>query len=243
MSRAYKIVTHDLRSPLRGGEPLWDGTLPRELPRVTLDRSDANCGSGWHYCESPADAAIIAGLWPDGRPARLFEVEPLGEHVTRGNKSRAEGLRILSELPISVAVEPLSEAFDDAHRDRMIREQLAWHAALARPRRSVAAVEAGLRGALDARSLNWQLRRFGDARDAWDARAAWAAWDARDAWDARAAWDAWAARDALTTVYASLMGWIDCRPDRHTVGIRTAYRNGLLLVLPTGPDELGWVMS
>ena len=231
MSRAYKIVTHDLRSPLRGGEPLWDGTLPRELPRVTLDRSDANCGSGWHYCESPADAAIIAGLWPDGRPARLFEVEPLGEHVTRGNKSRAEGLRILSELPISVAVEPLSEAFDDAHRDRMIREQLAWHAALARPRRSVAAVEAGLRGALDARSLNWQLRRFEDAWDAWAARDAWAAWDAR------------AARDALTTVYASLMGWIDCRPDRHTVGIRTAYRNGLLLVLPTGPDELGWVMS
>lgn len=228
---SYKIVTHDLRSPLRGGEPLWDGTLPRELPRVTLDRSDANCGSGWHYCESPADAAIIAGLWPDGRPARLFEVEPLGEHVTRGNKSRAEGLRILSELPISVAVEPLSEAFDDAHRDRMIREQLAWHAALARPRRSVAAVEAGLRGALDARSLNWQLRRFEDAR---------AARDAWDAWDARDAQDAW---DALTTVYASLMGWIDCRPDRHTVGIRTAYRNGLLLVLPTGPDELGWVMS
>ena len=238
MSRAYKIVTHDLRSPLRGGEPLWDGTLPRELPRVTLDRSDANCGSGWHYCESPADAAIIAGLWPDGRPARLFEVEPLGEHVTRGNKSRAEGLRILSELPISVAVEPLSEAFDDAHRDRMIREQLAWHAALARPRRSVAAVEAGLRGALDARSLNWQLRRFEDARDARDAWAARAARAARDAW---AAWDARAARDALTTVYASLMGWIDCRPDRHTVGIRTAYRNGLLLALPTGPDELGWV--
>ena len=40
--RGYKIFTADLCSPVQGGEPVWDGTLPFELPKVALDSSDAD---------------------------------------------------------------------------------------------------------------------------------------------------------------------------------------------------------
>ena len=44
----FKLITHDYRPPIQGGDPVWDGhTLPFQLPRVTLDTSDADCGSGW----------------------------------------------------------------------------------------------------------------------------------------------------------------------------------------------------
>jgi hypothetical protein len=133
---------------------------------------------------------------------------------------------------------------------------MAWHRALGRQGRDDATVEAGLRAALDARGLGkWIVRRYDFARDAWAARDARAAWDARDARAARAArdawaaWDAWAAgaardaRDALVTQYTVRRGWITASPDRHTVGIRDAHKNGLGIALPTGPNELGWAMD
>jgi hypothetical protein len=120
---------------------------------------------------------------------------------------------------------------------------------------------AWLGAALKARSLDWQLREFDtekaawaawDARDAWDAWAAWAAWAARDAraawdaWAARDAWDArdaWAAWDALTVSFAARSGWITHKHDLLSIGIRDAYRNGLAIAVPTGPNELGWAME
>jgi hypothetical protein len=38
-------------------------------------------------------------------------------------------------------------------------------------------------------------------------------------------------------------GWITTTPEAFTLGIRDSYRSGLELVLPTGPNELGWTME
>ena len=38
-------------------------------------------------------------------------------------------------------------------------------------------------------------------------------------------------------------GWIDYPTDLLTVGIREAYRHGLSIAIPTGPDEIGWEMA
>jgi hypothetical protein len=58
--------------------------------------------------------------------------------------------------------------------------------------------------------------------------------------DARAAWAAWA---ALTLTYASANAWVKHPANLLTVGIRDAYRSGLEIAVPTGPDELGWAMA
>jgi len=265
----YKVLTHDYRAPIRGGESLWDGgILPFTLPTVDLDKGAAECSYGWNFCGDLHTALRIGGLWPTGRPSVALAVASVGASVKRGDKLRAESLeliRIIPEDEIAAAIGILSQAFAP-HAEPMADEQRAWRAALARPRRDAAAVEQGLRAALGARGLDWKLKRFEAARAAWDAWAArdardpWAARDARDPWAARdwaarAAWDAWAARDArdawaawaaraaLTLGFASRQGWIKHEADLLTRGIRDAYSSGLDLVIPTGPSELGWAMT
>ncbi len=266
---AWKIFTHDLRAPIQGGKPIWVGAVPYDLPTVGLDTSEEECGEGWNCCESLSQAFRIAGLWPDGRPSRAFLVEPSADAVVRGNKIRSSGMRIVREATeeeILESVQELSQAFGP-HADHMVASQVEWRRALARPASDVAAVEAGLRQALEARGLSdWNLKRFDskkgiwgarDSRAAWAAWAAWEAWEARDSraawdawdtWDVRVAWDAWdtrdawAARDALIVEFAALQGLIDRDPQLLTVGIREAYGNGLGLVYPTGPKELGWCL-
>jgi hypothetical protein len=106
----------------------------------------------------------------------------------------------------------------------------------------------------------WEVKNAWDAQGAWipgDTRSAWAIRASMDAWatgDAIAAKNAWAARNiwaagaagdagaALSTFYAATMGWIDRPPELLTIGIREAYFNGLGIVMPTGPNELGWAM-
>jgi hypothetical protein len=66
----YKILTHDWRPPIQGGEPLCDGVLPVTLPTVALDTSDEECGAGYNYCGTLVEASRIAGWWGNGRPAR-----------------------------------------------------------------------------------------------------------------------------------------------------------------------------
>ena len=72
----WKVFTNNGRSPIQGGDPVWDGTLPYDLPPVRLDTSDAECAEGWNYCNSLAAALRISGLWPDGRPSLAVQVEP-----------------------------------------------------------------------------------------------------------------------------------------------------------------------
>ena len=233
MTLGYKLFAHDYRSPLQGGAPAWDGTYPFELPHRSLDRSDAECAAGWNFCRDIATAARIAGLWKDGRPRHVVKVETVGDWVERGDKLRADSLRILVSATEQTMARHLGRPFGE-HAARMGRSQVAWWKALHRPYRDEARVEKGLREALAARELDWELRRVRAASTAWDVWDAWAAWDAWDAWDARA---------ALTIEYAALEGWTNQSPDLLTTGIRDAYANGLALAALTAPNELSWAME
>jgi len=223
-------------------------TLPFELPKVTLDTSDRECAEGWNFCRDIGTAARIAGLWRNGWSRHILVGEPIGQVVERGDKLRAEGLRLVRRASERTIAEHLSAPFGP-HAARMGRSQVAWWKAFGSTERDAERIEAGLRAALDARGLGWELRRFEDARAARDAWDAWDAWDARvardawDAWDAWVAWDAWAAWAALTVEYAALMGWTNDDPDLLTTGIRDAYAAGLAVAVPTGENELGWAMK
>lgn len=95
---AYKVFTHDLRSPIQGGEPIWDGKLPFTLPARTVDTSGKDCAEGWNAARLPHVALQIAGLWGNGHPSRLFRVETDMEIVERGEKLRASTWDILGEI-------------------------------------------------------------------------------------------------------------------------------------------------
>ena len=252
----WKLLTHDYRPPIQGGEPIWDGTtLPFKLPRVKVNKGRAECAPGWNSVRDLAAGMRIAGLWPSGRPSAILVVEPTGTVVERGDKTRSSGLTILrraTDAEILDGLRTLSAPFGD-HAERMAQSQFAWYTALGRPAHDPAAVEHNLCTALTTRGLaDWTLHAFSAARAAWGARAAWAARDARDvraAWDARAAgaagaaWAAWTACAALTVEYAALAGWTDHDPLLLTTGLRDAYAHGLAVALPTGPEELGWAME
>ncbi|MGH2837340.1 MAG: hypothetical protein ACRDJY_03190, partial [Thermoleophilaceae bacterium] len=202
----FKVFTHDLRSPIQRGDPVWDGKVPHQLPEARLDTSNVECAAGWNFCRDLPTAMSITGFWPDGRPVRVAHIEAAPGWIERGSKCRASSLtvvRFAADDEILDAIESASARwFREEHAAAMAAEQWAWFTALRRPRRNVRDVERGLRAALKARGLDWKLRRYDAAWDAWDAWAARPAWAARDAWDAwdardaRDAWDAWAARDA-----------------------------------------------
>jgi hypothetical protein len=245
---AYKVTTYDLCPPIQGGAPIWDGDLPYQFPEVACDRSALECAPGWNACETPETALRIAGLWPDGRPSRVFEVEGV-DIVSAGDKLRASTwiiLRELAEDEIGEAIGRWSATWAGPVAAEMTRSQMAWRAALRRPERDEAAVEAGLRAALDRRGLgHWQLRRYESPHAARAARAAKDA--ARSAWDAGDARDAdfdaaGSARDALSVEHAALRGWISHPADLLTVGIREAYAHGLGAAVPVAPETLGWAM-
>ena len=228
MTTYYKLLAHDGSPPLQGGEPIWDTvTLPFELPKVTLDTSDRECAEGWNFCRDIGTAARIAGLWRNGWSRHILVGEPIGQVVERGDKLRAEGLRLVRRASERTIAEHLSAPFGP-HAARMGRSQVAWWKAFGSTERDAERIEAGLRAALDARGLGWELRRFEDARAARDARVA------------RVARVAWA---ALTVEYAALMGWTNDDPDLLTTGIRDAYAAGLAVAVPTGENELGWAMK
>jgi len=244
--KGFKVFTHDLRPPVRGGDPVWDGKLPFNLSPVEVDESDDGCGAGWNFVENIKSGLLIAGLWPNGRPSRVFEVavSENGRVIHRGNKYRTDRLEIVSEVgegPINDAIAEFSKKAFGAYADEMTQSQIAWREALGRPRMDEDKIQECLREALDVRGLkDWKLKRFEDAsaaRDAWDAWAARAAWDAWAAWAARAAWDARAANVLLFTAHSK---WVTVSPELLTSGIRDAYLNGLEIVIPTGEKELGW---
>ncbi len=265
----WKVFTSDLCPPVQGGDPVWGGNLPATLPTVALDRSSEECSHGWNYCDELSKALRIAGLWSNGRPSRAFLVEAAADAIERGDKRRASSLTLLreaTEVEIEAAIVQLSAPFGQFTAG-IVAEQMAWRAALARPRRDRAEIEKKLELALATRALPWTLKEFPTARDAWaarDARDAWDAWDARDAWAAWAAWDAWAAwaardawaawaaraaraardaRAALTWWYAASQQWVAGDPAKYAIGVRDAYANGCAIALPTGPNELGWAMD
>ena len=223
----YKCFTHRLCSPIQGGSPVWDGSLPFTTPSIAVDGGPRECSFGWNFCEAAEDALEIAGFWPDGWGVRLFRVEAT-DAITRGRKRRAASLSILEEASVEDGIRALSARWFGEHAEYMVGEQLAWHAALCRPDYDPKAALRGLRVALSERSLAWKPKRFSSCRDAWDA---WDAWDAR------------AARAALTHAYAATRRWIHAPAALLTSGLREAYGAGLGIALPTGAQELGWAMA
>ena len=252
---------------------VWDGSLPFDLPVTALDTSDQECSRGWNWVENLAAGFQIASLWPAGRPSIVVVGEPSDDVIRRLNKHRSSGgrlVRMATEDEIRGGVFDLSRVFGE-HQSAMVTEQLLWREALARPLRDQSVVIDQLSTALEARGLpDWGLREFPSARNmraAWDEGAAqdtvvaqaaviaWgmrnaramvaarAAWASRNDWFVWAAWDTWDTWVALTNYYAALTGWTDQRPDLLTVGLREAYRHGLGCLLPTGPNELGYVMA
>lgn len=168
----FKVLTHDYRSPLRVGEPIWDGvTLPYTLPSIQLDIGSELCGEGWHYCDRLSTAFLIAGLWRHGRPSTALVVEADESAIERDGKRRAAGLTIVAratEADIAMAIREISESFGD-YADEMARETLAWYTALGRPLYDVEKVVHGLTLALKTRGLAWKMRQFASAMDVWSA--------------------------------------------------------------------------
>jgi len=221
----WKVLTHDLRSPLQGGAPLFaDGALPITLPRTSLDTSSDECAAGWNYARDPESALRIGGFWPTGWPSRLFLVEAGPDAIKRGDKLRASVLtfvREATEEETRAAIERFSTVFG-AHAAAMAEEQCAWRRALGRPQHDAAVVERALAAALASRGLAWSLQRYDTA---------WAAW---------AAWAAWDAMDALRVAFSAFHGRIQPPPD--DVTIRDAYAAGLGVAVPVRPSVLGWAM-
>jgi len=206
------VLTHDYRSPAPEGAPVWDGKgLPHSFPAFCLETSRAEL-SGWNCAETLAVALGHGGLWPDGRPAAAFAVEPGPDLIRRvDSRCRASTLTLVrraTEAEVTTAVLDFSRRFG-VHGERLAAEQWAWYVALGRPERDPERVEVSLRHALAARGMgSWTLRRFEAPPDVWAARSAsvhtpdvWAAGLARDEWigaEGGAAWHArfaWAAGD------------------------------------------------
>lgn len=268
--KAYKIFTHDLRSPIQGGDPVWGGDLPYRLPEVEVDISLEDCSKGWYACLDLPTALKIGGLWPDGWSSRTYVVNTEDKITRREEKVKASWWDIERECTlkeISEAIYKLSKPFKK-HVKRMVKSQLVWREALRRPFYDPKKVEKGLYEALKIRELDWNLRKFDftnksqefeyanneiNAYNAWEGRIVRECWKgrdirvAKDAWDSwgawvKDAWDVWAVRDALTIEYSALRGWVKRDPTLLTVGLQGAYKHGLAIALPTGPKELGWAM-
>jgi hypothetical protein len=114
MITAFKCFTARLCPPIRGGDPVWDGTLPHQLPPVAVDDGQDECAAGWNACAEPHTALKIAGLWPDGWGVRLFEVETDSLVITRGDKLRAATWTITRECgaaEVAAAIRALSDGW------------------------------------------------------------------------------------------------------------------------------------
>lgn len=138
--RVYKVFTHDLRSPVVGGDPVWSGRLPYSLPKVPIARSEQICGAGWAACRTPTAAIQFAGLFPDGRPGRLFtglmdgEYAEVSDYTSPGvTKLRCESILLEQELPLQPVIEELAERTWTKFTGDMIQQVFEWMSALKRP--------------------------------------------------------------------------------------------------------------
>ena len=195
----YKILTHDWRPPVHGGEPLCDGLLPVTLPLVELDLGPKDCSKGYNYTGSLCDAAKIASFWPTGRPARCLIVSASDDAIQRQTKRRCSQLtleRLCTDSEIKQAMRDLVIDWAKVYTEALVQEQWLWYKALGRPHYDKGRVVELLQVALKTRGLDWTLREFASARGAREAWAAREARGARGAWAPREARGTWAARRA-----------------------------------------------
>ena len=120
--KGFKIFTHDLRPPIQGGAPVWNGKLPFEFPTVELDESTDECGAGWNFVKDIKTGLKIARLWPTGRPSRVFSVEATGKVVERCDKIRTDKLTVLAcaEMLLSMmSATAVSRSYPEARIEPM----------------------------------------------------------------------------------------------------------------------------
>jgi len=187
-----------------GGQPILreSARLPITLPAVDLDTTADPYGAGYHYSPSLAGAARTSGFWPNGRPARCVSVVA-SEDAVECKLSSDCGKSTLYEYPhdlfarydvkmrirrasaLTIAAVCTDNEIRKAMReivywsltaDELVEEQWAWYVALGRPSFEETKVVEGLHAALAHRQLDWTLRRFERAEDAWAARAGELAW-------------------------------------------------------------------
>jgi hypothetical protein len=96
--RYYRVFTYDLRSPIRSGDPVWDGALPYRLPAVEVDTSPYDCGAGWHACRTLGEAMQISRAWHDFQPCRAFVLRDPEQLVERQAKLRAASWTVVEEI-------------------------------------------------------------------------------------------------------------------------------------------------
>lgn len=182
--KAYKGFTHDLRSPIQGGDPVWNGELPYALERVDVNRDPfVVCGAGWNACKTVEDVLAVSGFWPNGFALRVFEVEAVDEDITsvvttRVTKLRASTWTILRECTkeeIYTAIHILtgwshhvffrkdSSAFSNVFPGAA-EEQVLWMEALSRPNHDIDRVRECLR------KISSRFVYFDNPRDIWARR-------------------------------------------------------------------------
>jgi hypothetical protein len=165
MSLRWKVLTYDFRPPHQiDCSPICDGeTWPVGLPYVDVELPGEEYGwHGWGFCSSIEEALLNGGLWPSGRPSIVVAVKPVGRIADHFGVLQAESLRLIrpaSSAEIEEGIRRLSVPFAP-HAEVMAQEQIAWREALARPGDDVVLIEKGLRMALKARGLDWELRKF-----------------------------------------------------------------------------------
>ena len=149
INKGFKILTHDFRPPIQGGDPVFDGHTPFTLPITDCDDSDNRCAKGWNYVADLETGFRIAGLWPNGRPSSCFVVEA-ENGIERGNKRRAAKLHLVrscASQEIETAIERLSIVFKPWDTE-IAKEQILWREALSRPMYNPVVVENELEKAL-----------------------------------------------------------------------------------------------
>jgi hypothetical protein len=169
---------------MRWGEPAWDGSTPFDLPEEE---------QGWEAFDT-ISKALDYGLWTNGWPTRLFEVEPNCALVERGDGYLSLSWHVIrecSEAEINFSIRNGFDIFGNYERE-MAESQILWREAIRRPFSDSGRVGDCLREAFKVRGLyGWHLRQFDTIHPSWG----WGAFDysdkskkIRDAWDVTNVW-------------------------------------------------------
>jgi hypothetical protein len=197
------------------------------------------------------EALETAGLWPNGIPIRLFSVQ--------------ENSKVIEEINVECAIHNMSEKFGNIS-DIMAEKQIEWYHSLNRPNNNADTVMSCLEKCLQICELNWKIKRFHSIKNLWDKRIQWISNDKKSVhlqwwfgsiianlpkldcpeWKVRSwsetgtiAFDAKCAKLALTALFFTN---IEYKLERFVTEMCQSYRNGLKMTIPTGQNELGFIM-
>jgi len=284
----YKVLTHDFRVPYYDTYPLFNDaqefpfTLPAHIQWKEQVQHKKGCmfyckpysplEVAWSIYDTPENALRAAGMWPDGYPSRLFQINSTYESckIESGCLGNYVDKRfsVLKELDVNSVIEKVSSSIFSFDVERLTKEQILWRDALSRPYGDPKRVKEELEKAVKYRNLDFQTMQFSNSRLLWDAYLARGdLWSKGEKWDTPvrrliykacpmefSEWEAYYARTtndqlagrsaerSLRCCHTSGLKLIDYPCDFLTVGIRDAYKYGLGVVIPIDEKFLGWTM-